>query len=286
MSTLPIQEEWFGSVLGVSLNPDRFAGNQCVDTVDHYGEFIFGVPWSVCVGGVVGARDLMRVAPSKYWEKIPYTHGFVPQRGDVAVFDGDNLNQYGHTAPIEAADWLKMYLMQQDGFAYPWQWVDGAYYSAKPAHRAALFYSQAGTGPLAGVLRPRKELMVGYGDVILSGEIINEEDELSDTAADRIIAHIDARLDFIALPGETKIRNAGPLYPLATKVDRIDAALLPGIEGQRHAGVVYAALEAVKAQSAEDKADMDPVEMARALAAAFPADFAKQVVAELGKALS
>lgn len=76
-----------------------------------------------------------------------------------------------------------------------------------------------------------------------------QEDTLSQAEVNQITAHIDARFDNIALPGEAKVRNAGPLYGLATKVDRIDTALLPGVAGQRQAGPVYAALATIQGQN-------------------------------------
>jgi len=166
--------DWAGSVIGQPLNPDGHYGNQCVDTIDHFGEFIFGVPWQTCVGGVTGARDLLDVAPDEYWERIDYYHGFVPQQFDVLVYGGDNLNQWGHTAVTWWADpnASTINVIQQDGFAYPWQFVDGNYYSAKPAHYYTLHYSQAGTGALKGVLRPRaNKLIGGGGSVGPAGEV-------------------------------------------------------------------------------------------------------------------
>lgn len=76
-----------------------------------------------------------------------------------------------------------------------------------------------------------------------------QEDTLSQAEVNQITAHIDARFDNLALPGEAKVRNAGPLYGLATKVDRIDTALLPGVAGQRQAGPVYAALATIQGQN-------------------------------------
>ncbi|QSZ47239.1 M23 family metallopeptidase [Arthrobacter sp. D5-1] len=85
------------------------------------------------------------------------------------------------------------------------------------------------------------------GDITESTE--PQEDTLSQAEVNQITAHIDARFDNMALPGEAKVRNAGPLYGLATKVDRIDSALLPGVAGQRQAGPVYAALATIQGQN-------------------------------------
>lgn len=170
--------DWAGSVIGKPLDPDGRYGNQCVDAIDHFAEFIFGVPWPQSVGGVAGAKSLLDVAPDKYWDRIDYHPGFVPQQFDVLVWRGDYLNQWGHTAVCWWANASTINVIQQDGFARPWKFVDGNWYSDKPAHYYTLGYSQTGTGPLAGVLRPKASMMrQGTGDVVLSGEIIDSEEE-------------------------------------------------------------------------------------------------------------
>lgn len=191
MTALAIQYEWAALVINKALDPDGHYGNQCVDTVDHYGQYIFRVPWQQCVGGVNGARNLLDVAPDEYWERIDYYHGFIPQQFDVLVFDGDSLNQFGHTAICWWANATTINVIQQDGFARPWKFVDGNWYSDKPAHYYTLNYRQDGTGPLAGVLRPRREKMVqSSGDIILSGQIIEPTQEIDVLAKDEIIGYI------------------------------------------------------------------------------------------------
>ncbi|MEV7606130.1 hypothetical protein AB0N65_11885 [Paenarthrobacter sp. NPDC089322] len=277
-----IREVWMNSVVGTALNPDGRYGFQCVDAVDHFGEFIFGVPWPECVGGVAGANGLLDRAPDKYWERIDYYHGFVPQRWDVGVTAGDNLNQWGHTFIIESADWTGMNVIQQDGFAYPWQFVDGNYYSAKPAHRARLAYSHAGTGPLLGVLRARPHMLIG------GGESINPQSS-TPTEEDDMFTDLDReRLNWLwetASAGRSGYKEAGSVAADAARAAAAAEAVLdavsPGESGKRHAGAVYAAIESLKATNAT----VNPTELARALAAALPPELAKQVVSELGTAL-
>jgi hypothetical protein len=153
--------EWLATANGRRMNPDGHYGLQCVDVTDQYAEDLFGVPWPQSVGGVAGARQLLDAAPDEFWQRIDYAHGLVPQRGDVLVFAGDEYNQWGHTAVVESADQIGINVIQQDGFAAPTKFVDGAYYSDKPAHRARLAYRANGTGLLAGWLRPRPEKIIG-----------------------------------------------------------------------------------------------------------------------------
>lgn len=181
-------DEWLASAVGRRMNPDGRYGLQCVDAVDQYAEDLFGVPWPQSVGGVAGARQLLDAAPDEYWERIDYYHGFVPQRGDVLVFAGDSLNQWGHTAVVESADNVGINVIQQDGFAPPTRFVDGAYYSDKPAHRARLAYSDRGTGRLSGVLRPRPNKIIGIQ--LQSGTTTTPLEEIDVAAEEKILARL------------------------------------------------------------------------------------------------
>lgn len=124
--------------------------------------------------------------------------------------------------------------------------------------------------------------VVDAGSLSYAGEIITpQEDELSAAEVNQIIAHIDARFDNIATEGVLGQRNAGPLFELSQDIDDIEAALTPGESGVRHAGAVFAALDALKGNTAT----LDPAQLAAAIKASLPVDLAKQVVAELGTAL-
>ena len=217
-----IQYEWAASVIGVGLDPDGHYGNQCVDTVDHYAQFIFGVPWPQSVGGVAGAKNLLDVAPDEYWERIDYYHGFIPQQFDVLVFGGDSLNFWGHTAVCWWADNITINVIQQDGFAYPWKWVDGAYYSDKPAHYYTLHYSQAGTGPLMGVLRPRANKLVQSGTIAPAGEI--NSDTMSEEDMNAVIKYLQAIFFGTYELGGRK-DNPGLAYVIVENQKRIDTVI-------------------------------------------------------------
>lgn len=280
-----IREVWMNSVVGTALNPDGHYGYQCVDVPDHFAEFIFGVPWAQSVGGVAGANGLLDSASDAYFERIDYYHGFVPERYDVLVYAGDNLNQWGHTAIVESADWTGINVIQQDGFAYPWQFVDGNYYSAKPAHRYRLAYSQAGTGPLKGVLRARTNKLIGGGASLNPAG----NTETTPTEEDDMFGDLDReRLNWLwetVSGGKSGYKEAGAVAVDAAAARAAAEAVLdavsPGESGKRHAGAVYAALDALKTTDTT----VDPTELARALASSLPAELAKQVVAELGTAL-
>jgi hypothetical protein len=151
------------------MNPDGHYGLQCVDLVDQYAQDIFEVPWSTCVGGVAGAKALLDRVPDEYWirtDNNPNDPDHIPSQGDVVVFGGSAINEWGHTAVVDYADQNGMWVIQQDGFAAPLIWADGNWYSNKPAERTWLGYYSNGTGPLSGWLTPRREKLAQQ-DIVL-----------------------------------------------------------------------------------------------------------------------
>lgn len=161
----PEIEEWLNSAEGISMNPDGHYGLQCVDAADQYAQDLSGVAWPQSMGGVAGAKQILDAAPDEYWVRTdnnPDDPNLIPKRGDVMVFGGSDINQWGHVCiafdPKADGAWV----IQQDGFAPPLVWADGALYSNKPAHKAWLPYYQRGTGPLIGWLTFREEKLQGY----------------------------------------------------------------------------------------------------------------------------
>lgn len=162
----PEVEEWLRTAPGLHLNPDRQYGNQCVDLADAFAEAIFGVPWQTCLGGVVGAKQLLDAAPDKYWIRInndPSDPNLLPPRGALVVTGGDASNPWGHVYAVLKADKNGCDALQQDGFAAPLQFVNGAWYSAKPAHTARLPWAGPGIGTTLGWLIPRENMIKDTG---------------------------------------------------------------------------------------------------------------------------
>lgn len=163
MSTPQIILNWIAKAPGRAMNPDGRYGYQCVDLVDQYAQDIFGVPWPQSVGGVSGAKQLLDRAPDAYWirtDNNPNNPSLIPSKGDAVVFGGSAINEWGHTAVVDSANTKGMWVIQQDGFAAPLVWVDGSWYSSKPAHRVWLPYYGNGTGPISGWLTPKREKLI------------------------------------------------------------------------------------------------------------------------------
>lgn len=162
--------EWLATAPGVAMNPDGHYGLQCVDLADQYAQDIFGVPWPQSMGGVQGAKQLLDAAPDEFWirtDNDPNNPNLTPKQGDLVVFGGSAINQWGHVAVCDTADANGMWVIQQDGFAAPLVWADGNWYSNKPAHRAWLAYWSNGTGPIAGWLTPRTNKLAQQDPVIV-----------------------------------------------------------------------------------------------------------------------
>lgn len=158
--------EWLNQAPGIAMNPDGAYGLQCVDGADQYAQDLFGVPWRQTLGAVAGARQLMQTASTEYFEKVwndPNNLSLIPQTGDIIIWNGSPINQWGHVAIVVSATQQGVTVVQQDGFAEPHQFVDGAWYSNKPMHIATLGYNNPGTGPVSGWLRPRPEKVKDTG---------------------------------------------------------------------------------------------------------------------------
>lgn len=189
MSTPATILEWLATAPGVAMNPDGHYGLQCVDLVDQYAQDIFGVPWPQSIGGVTGAKQLLDVAPDEFWirtDNDPNNPNLVPSPGDVLVFAGSAINEWGHTAVCISADANGMWVVQQDGFAPPLIWADNNWYSGKPAHKAYLGYSSNGTGPISGWLTPRPEKLPGFSVGPAGGIVTNLAPNQRKTGADPV----------------------------------------------------------------------------------------------------
>lgn len=149
-----VQKNWFGTAVGLAMDPDRTYGLQCVDVVDHYAEAIFpGVPWTKSVGGVNGAKDLLGAANREYWDVIhndPNRADLLPAPGDVLVWGGSPTNQWGHTAVVVGN-------VNQIGADVIQQNSNGL--ANQAAHLSRMNWYQGGTGMLTGWLRPKQGKM-------------------------------------------------------------------------------------------------------------------------------
>lgn len=85
---------WVRSKVGTGLDYDGVYGNQCVDLICYYYQYL----GQTSPGGN-GADYAWNALPSG-WQRI---QGAQPQKGDILVYSGNSSNPYGHVA-IYAAD--------------------------------------------------------------------------------------------------------------------------------------------------------------------------------------
>lgn len=142
------QEAWFGGALGRLMNLDGVYDYQCVDVPNDYANFIFG-DWQRTIRRG-DAKDKYTNAPADYWQKIPYSSGQRPERGDVIVWGPMPSigNPAGHIGVVESATASNVTIFEQDGFLQI------------PTRRKTHPYRLNGALPI-GWLRPRPEKMIG-----------------------------------------------------------------------------------------------------------------------------
>jgi hypothetical protein len=92
---------------GKHLDYDGEFGCQCVDEARYYFAEVCGLKDQPA--GVVGARDFFLQYEKdpvlkKYFDKIPNTPEFVPDPGDIVIWDKTPGNIYGHIAIFISGD--------------------------------------------------------------------------------------------------------------------------------------------------------------------------------------
>lgn len=114
---------WKSKVLnGPPLDVDNSGDDDCVDVSKDWAQYLFpGVSWVNSIG-YGNAKDIYANASTTYFDKIPYTKGFIPQQGDIGVFDATPApgytntfnNPYGHTGVIDSANTTSYAMVQQE----------------------------------------------------------------------------------------------------------------------------------------------------------------------------
>ena len=104
---------------GKKIDYDGHYGAQCVDVFRQYCKDVLAIPHT---GGVVGAAELYTKYDTmpleqKYFERVPYKAGMLPEAGDVVIFAPTESNKYGHVAIVLEASSEAIAVFEQDGFA-------------------------------------------------------------------------------------------------------------------------------------------------------------------------
>lgn len=134
-------DSFISKYLGQKIDYDGVSGVQCVDFVKLYLDKVFGIK----AGAWGNARDYwtdfdIREPLKKNFTKISNTPDFVPEKGDIVVWNGDisSKNDYGHIA-VASGEGDTSYF-----YSYDQNWNGKAMKKIKHSYTA-----------LYGVLRPK-----------------------------------------------------------------------------------------------------------------------------------
>lgn len=137
------------------INHDGAFGAQCVDLIYNYTHFLFHpneskAAYRKSISGGNGG-DLYHTASGVYYDKTPYTPGFVAQRGDIIVFKyrlSRGLGSAGHSAVVESATADAINVITQDGW--------GGNYVRRSVYYLST-YAVYNYSEIVGILRPKVE---------------------------------------------------------------------------------------------------------------------------------
>nr|DAQ25137.1 MAG TPA: CHAP domain protein [Caudoviricetes sp.] len=111
-------EQFVEKYNGKKIDYDGHYGAQCVDVFRQYCKDVLAIPH---IGRVVGAAELYTKYDTmpleqKYFERVPYKAGMLPEAGDVVIFAPTKSNKYGHVAIVLDASSEEIAVFEQDGF--------------------------------------------------------------------------------------------------------------------------------------------------------------------------
>jgi hypothetical protein len=133
------------------MNPDKTYGYQCKDVIDDYVMAIFpGTSWvnTIRPGD---AKVCFDNSNPEYFEKIRYSQGLIPRRGDIIVWNGNLGGGAGHIAVIEGASASGFDVIEQNGLWVTYDANGNVINPGKPAYRQ--HYTNYGN--VIGTLRPK-----------------------------------------------------------------------------------------------------------------------------------
>lgn len=145
-----------------------FDGNsvQCVDLIKMYVYYVFGLnPQAIGNAEAYWRRYDELAYLRDNFERIPNTPSFVPQKGDIAVWDKRH-GKYGHVAICTGEGTTKYF------YSYDQNWI------IKKMHKVKHDYKNG----FAGVLRPRNQLKL-YGSKYKVGDKVTLYKMCKDTGA-------------------------------------------------------------------------------------------------------
>lgn len=113
---------WLTSIVGKGINVDKYAGNQCVDVIMSFVQYIYPQHTWEQLLGYGNAKDLYAGADPKQerLQKIPYKAGMKFQRGDIVFYGAVPGNPFGHVLVVTSRHFKNLgstfNAVEQNGF--------------------------------------------------------------------------------------------------------------------------------------------------------------------------
>lgn len=135
--------EWLSKNLGKKIDFDKMYGAQCFDWFNRFAVDLFGVPTTLLYAHSYAYQLYTNFNMDDYFTKIANTPSFVPQKGDVCIWD-KSLNGYaGHVAIATGEGNTKEFYVTEQN-------TDGT--GTKPSAKVKRNYNH-----FLGVLRPKNQ---------------------------------------------------------------------------------------------------------------------------------
>lgn len=150
--------DWIKKYLGKKVDFDKMYGAQCFDWFNRYATDLFGVPTKLLYAHSYAYQLYTNFNMGDYFTKIANTASFVPQVGDVCIWD-KSLNGYaGHVAIATGEGNTKYFYVTEQN-------TDGT--GTKPSAKVKRNYNH-----FLGVLRPKNQSVFKDPDKTAIGTIL------------------------------------------------------------------------------------------------------------------
>ena len=142
MATQSEAVAWANAQIGKSINVDGVYGAQCVDLIAAYTYDVFGQNvMGANRGNTTNAVNLITIALPAGYTRIQNSASFIPQPGDIFIFD-KRISIYGHTGIVISANMNSFVSIDQN-------WINANNTVGSPAARITHNYNA-----FWGVIRP------------------------------------------------------------------------------------------------------------------------------------
>jgi surface antigen len=174
------------SKVGKGLNPDGFAGNQCVDVIKVYDPEVVGKP-----AQLGNAIDYWTKYNPNFYTRVPNTPSGIPPVGSVIIWgsksspgwDKKNVGTYGHIAVVNSANTNQFEAFEQNWPGNIGYWKNGIWISTDVCH-----YRMHNYTAVKGWLIPKKDVNTDWAALEAARKAAEEAALIAKQAEDARIA--------------------------------------------------------------------------------------------------